>query len=75
MPAGALGPGGSLAAGQRRGIRRAAAASAGGAARALGFAGLDHNVATVQNGRGKLEADALFWCVQLGHDLRLASAT
>jgi argininosuccinate lyase len=44
------------------------------AARALGFAGIDHNVATVQNGRGKLEADALFWCVQLGHELsRFAS--
>lgn len=44
------------------------------AARALGFAGLDRNVATVQNARGKLEADALFWCAQLGHDLsRLSS--
>jgi argininosuccinate lyase len=44
------------------------------AAGALGFAGLDHNVATVQNGRGKLEADTLFWCVQLGHELaRLSS--
>jgi len=43
-------------------------------ARALGFGGLDHNVAAVQNGRGKLEADALFWCVQLGHELsRLAT--
>ncbi len=43
------------------------------AARALGFAGLDHNVATVQGGRGKLEAAALFWCTQLGHELsRLA---
>ena len=42
-------------------------------AKALGFAGLDRNVATVQAGRGKLEAAALFWCVQLGHDLgRLA---
>jgi argininosuccinate lyase len=42
-------------------------------ARALGFAGLDHNVATVQAGRGKLEAAALFWCSQVGHDLgRLA---
>jgi argininosuccinate lyase len=42
-------------------------------ARALGFAGLDHNVATVQGGRGKLEAAALFWCTQLGHELgRLA---
>lgn len=39
------------------------------AARALGFAGIDHNVAGVQNGRGKLEAAALFWCAQLGHDL------
>ena len=43
-------------------------------ARALGFAGLDHNVATVQNGRGKLEADALFWCVQLGHELAKLSS-
>ncbi len=42
-------------------------------ARALGFAGLDRNVATVQGGRGKLEAAALFWCTQLGHELaRLA---
>jgi len=39
------------------------------AARALGFAGLDRNVATVQAGRGKLEAAALFWCTQLGHEL------
>jgi len=39
------------------------------AARALGFAGVEHNVAAIQNGRGKLEAAALFWCVQLGHDL------
>lgn len=38
-------------------------------ARALGFAGLDHNVATVQGGRGKLEAAALFWCTQIGHEL------
>jgi argininosuccinate lyase len=43
------------------------------AARALGFGGLDRNVATVQAGRGKLEAAVLFWCAQLGHDLaRLA---
>jgi argininosuccinate lyase len=43
------------------------------AARALGFGGLEHNVAAVQGGRGKLEAAALFWCTQLGHDLsRLA---
>ncbi len=38
------------------------------AARALGFAGLDRNVATVQGGRGKLEAAAIFWCTQLGHE-------
>jgi argininosuccinate lyase len=43
------------------------------AAKALGFAGLDRNVAAVQGGRGKLEAAALFWCTQLGHELaRLA---
>jgi argininosuccinate lyase len=38
-------------------------------ARALGFAGLDLNVATVQGSRGKLEAAVLFWCTQLGHDV------
>lgn len=38
-------------------------------ARALGFGGLDRNVATVQAGRGKLEAAVLFWCTQLGHEL------
>jgi argininosuccinate lyase len=38
-------------------------------ARALGFAGLDHAVTAVQNGRGKLEAAVLFWCTQLGHDV------
>ncbi len=44
------------------------------AARALGFGGLDRNVATVQGGRGKLEAAALFWCTQIAHDLaRLSS--
>jgi argininosuccinate lyase len=42
-------------------------------ARALGFRALDRNVATVQNGRGKLEAAVLSWCGQLGHELsRLA---
>jgi argininosuccinate lyase len=44
------------------------------AARALGFARVDHNVAKVQNGRGKLEADALFWCTQLGHELAKLSS-
>lgn len=39
------------------------------AARALGFAELAQNVAAVQTSRGKLEAAALFWCTQLGHDL------
>ena len=38
-------------------------------ARALGFNGLDVNVASVQGGRGKLEAAVLFWCTQLGHDV------
>ena len=38
------------------------------AAQSLGFAGLDRNVATVQGGRGKLEAAVLFWCTQLGHE-------
>jgi argininosuccinate lyase len=44
------------------------------AARALGFGGIDRNVAGVQNARGKLEADALFWCVQLGHELAKLSS-
>lgn len=43
-------------------------------AKALGFAGLDHNVASVQNGRGKLEAATLFWCTEFGHELSRLSA-
>lgn len=44
------------------------------AMRALGFAGLDHAVTSVQLGRGKLEAAVLAWCAELGHDLsRLAA--
>ncbi len=39
------------------------------AARALGFAVPEHNVASVQNGRGKLEAAVLAWCAELGHEL------
>lgn len=39
------------------------------AARALGFAGPEHAVTLVQNGRGKLEAAVLFWCTQLGHEV------
>jgi argininosuccinate lyase len=42
-------------------------------ARVLGFGGLDRNVATVQGGRGKLEAAVLFWCSQLGHELQRLS--
>lgn len=38
------------------------------AARALGFAAPEHNVAAVQNGRGKLEAVVLAWCAELGHE-------
>jgi argininosuccinate lyase len=37
-------------------------------ARALGFAAPEHNVAAVQNGRGKLEAAALFWCAELARE-------
>ena len=39
------------------------------AAKALGFGGLDRNAASVQGARGKLEAAALFWCTQLGHEI------
>lgn len=39
------------------------------AARALGFAVLEHNVGAVQLGRGKLEAAVLYWCVELARDL------
>ena len=38
------------------------------AARALGFAVPEHNVALVQNARGKLEAAVLAWCTELGHE-------
>jgi argininosuccinate lyase len=44
------------------------------AARALGFGAVEPAVAAVQNGRGKLEAAALFWCAQLGHDAAKLSA-
>jgi argininosuccinate lyase len=39
------------------------------AAKALGFAVAEPSLAAVQFGRGKLEADALWLAVQLGHDL------
>jgi argininosuccinate lyase len=44
------------------------------AARALGFAAPEHNVAAVQNGRGKLEAVVLSWCSELGHELAKLAA-
>ena len=44
------------------------------AARALGFAAPEHNVAAVQNGRGKLEAAVLAWCAELGHELAKLAA-
>lgn len=43
-------------------------------ARALGFGAVEHNVALVQNGRGKLEAAVLFWCVQFAHELAKLSS-
>lgn len=43
-------------------------------AKALGFAAVEHNVAAVQLGRGKLEAAVLAWCGELGHDLARFSA-
>jgi argininosuccinate lyase len=43
-------------------------------ARALGFARVEHMPATVQNGRGKLEATILAWCSEIAHEVsRLAS--
>jgi argininosuccinate lyase len=43
-------------------------------ARALGFARVEHVPATVQNGRGKLEATILAWCSEIAHEVsRLAS--
>jgi argininosuccinate lyase len=43
-------------------------------ARALGFARVEHVPATVQNGRGKLEAAILAWCSEIAHEVsRLAS--
>ncbi len=44
------------------------------AARALGFRAVENNVAVVQNGRGKLEAAALFWSLQLGHEVSRCAA-
>ncbi|HRP09000.1 MAG TPA: lyase family protein [Gemmatimonadales bacterium] len=43
-------------------------------ARALGFAGIDQVVTTVQNARGQLEAAVLAWCLDLAHPMaRLSS--
>jgi argininosuccinate lyase len=45
-------------------------------AEALGFAAIEHMPATVQNGRGKLEAAVLAWCSEIAHELsRLAADT
>jgi argininosuccinate lyase len=44
------------------------------ASRSLGFAAPDHNVAAVQNGRGKLEAAVLGWCAELGHEVAKLAA-
>ncbi|HEX4824131.1 MAG TPA: lyase family protein [Candidatus Polarisedimenticolaceae bacterium] len=43
-------------------------------AAALGFQAVESPVTAVQNGRGKLEAAALFWCVQLAHDTAKAAS-
>ena len=43
-------------------------------ARALGFRELDHNVASVQNARGKLEAAVLHWCAELTHEMAKLSS-
>ena len=44
------------------------------AAKALGFGAVERNVASVQLGRGKLEAAVLAWCGEIGHDLARLSA-
>jgi len=44
------------------------------AAKALDFAQVEHNVALVQAGRGKLEAAVLFWGSQLAHEIGKLSA-
>lgn len=44
------------------------------AAKALGFAGPDLAVTSVQNGRGKLEAAVLFWCGEAAHECAKLSA-
>jgi argininosuccinate lyase len=44
------------------------------AARALGFDEVEQIPATVQNGRGKIEASVLSWCSEIAHEVgRLAS--
>ena len=43
-------------------------------ARALGFAGIDQVVTTVQNARGQLEAAFLAWCCDAAHPLARLSA-
>jgi len=43
-------------------------------AAALGFGAVEHIPATVQNGRGKLEASVLAWCSEIAHELSRLSA-
>lgn len=43
-------------------------------ARALGFAGIDQVVTTVQGARGQLEAAVLAWCVDAAHPLQRVSS-
>jgi len=43
-------------------------------AAALGFGAVEHAPATVQNGRGKLEASVLAWCSELVHEVSRLSA-
>ena len=45
-----------------------------GVARALGFAGPEASVTSVQNGRGKLEGAVLFWCSEIARDLAKLSS-
>jgi argininosuccinate lyase len=45
-----------------------------GVARALGFAGPEASVTSVQNGRGKLEGGVLFWCSEIARDLAKLSS-
>ena len=64
-----LWPGGPLAARQRGRLWRAAAAQARGGGAGARLRGARPQRGRGAGGRGKLEAAALFWCTQLGHEL------